>query len=188
MSMGTEAGTLRTPPRLVSSALLGTAVYLMSVLMLFGGFVSAYLVLRGSFEAWPPTGQPRLPLGISAINLLVLLASGASLWRSWIGRLRPSAARWLQVAAILGLIFVGVQGLEWFRLVRYGFRMSTGPYAGTFYALVGAHALHAIGGLFVLAVTARRVAAGRPHSAACNLYWSFVVLLWPGLYALLYLV
>lgn len=156
--------------------------------MLFAGFVSAYLVLRGSFEAWPPAGQPRLPQGVSTANLIVLLASGACLWHSWNWRGRPAAARWLRLATLLGAAFVVVQGVEWYRMVRFGLQMATGPYAGTFYTMVGAHALHVLGGLVVLGVTAHRVAAGRPHSAAACLYWGFVVLLWPVLYALLYLV
>src|SRR5262249_57871398 len=44
-------------------------------IMFFGGLISAFLVLRVSSALWPPPLQPRLPVGVTGVNPLLLLAS-----------------------------------------------------------------------------------------------------------------
>lgn len=51
-------------------------VFLASEVMLFAALVSAFLVLRAEAAAWPPPGQPRLPVTVSGLNTVVLLCSG----------------------------------------------------------------------------------------------------------------
>ncbi len=172
------------PP--VSNAVLGTAIYVATALMFFGGLMSATLVLRAGAPPWPPPGVPRLPALVTELNMAVLCASGAMVWWAWHARARESRLRALLAAVLLGTMFVGVQGAEWARLLAHGVRVSSGQHAATFYTLVGAHALHVVGGLAVLVVTWRRVRRGRGDLAACALYWGFVVLLWPVLYVLVY--
>ena len=173
----------------VSNGVVGTLAYLATALMLFAGFVSAYLVLRAAAAGdWPPAGQPRLPRGVTAGSTAVLLLSGWLALRATRAGEDRSRIRFLRGAVALGTLFLAVQGLEWVRLVRYGLVMSSGLYAATFYATVGAHALHALGGLVVLALTARRLESGRGNLAASALYWGFVVCIWPVLYVVLYLV
>jgi heme/copper-type cytochrome/quinol oxidase subunit 3 len=171
---------------IVPSVVLGTAIYLASALMLFAGFVSAYLVLRGSARAWPPAGQPRYPIVVTTVNTLVLLASGACVWRARREADAIACGRWMRRAAWLGALFVIVQGIEWARLVAFGLLRGDGPYAGTFYTLVGTHALHALAGLAFLALAARARAPRRDVASAAALYWGFVVLIWPILYALVF--
>ncbi|UCE03326.1 MAG: heme-copper oxidase subunit III [Candidatus Latescibacterota bacterium] len=179
------SGARRVP---VSNAVLGTGVYVATAIMFFGGLVSAYLVLRAGSPAWPPAGQPRLPVAITGANTLVLLASGLCVWWARRAAQLQSRTRALHAAIVLGFVFVGVQGIEWIRLVGYGLRASGGSYGATFYTIVGAHAVHALGGIAMLVVTSRFVRAGRGDLPAALLYWGFVVLLWPVLYALVYLV
>src|SRR5262245_3877022 len=47
--------------------------------MFFGGLVSAFLVLRVTAAQWPPPLQPRLPVGVTGVNTLVLLASSIAM-------------------------------------------------------------------------------------------------------------
>jgi heme/copper-type cytochrome/quinol oxidase subunit 3 len=177
---------LEAAPRAFSNAVIGTAVYIAAALMFFGGLISAYLVVRAGAGVWPPSGQPRLPILVSALNTLVLFASGALAYRAW--RAAPaSSLQALRRAALLGVLFLVVQGFEWTRLLLYGLRAST-SYGATFYTIIGAHALHALGGLVALFVTMQHVRRGSGDVAACSLYWGFVVLLWPVLYALVYVV
>ena len=90
----------------------------------------------------------------------------------------------------LGGIFLLVQGSEWVRLIHYGL---TGVYGGTFYTLIGCHGLHVIGALVAVLVVRRAAGQGhytaRQHAAvtACQLFWFFVVGVWPVLYVLVYL-
>lgn len=180
---GTSGGTASVP-----SAVLGTALYLASALMLFAGFVSAHVVLRGSAPQWPPAGQPRLPLAVTGANTVVLLASGVATLLAARAREGRAAARWLARAAALGGLFLLIQGAEWIRLLRFGMLARPGPYGGTFYTLVGTHAAHAAGGFVALATAAHRGdRLGGGRLAATALYWGFVVLVWPAIYALVFL-
>lgn len=176
-----------TQPRGLSNAVLGTGTYVATAIMFFGGLISAYLVLRAGSATWPPAGQPRLPLAVTGVNTGVLLLSGILVWRALAAE-QARALRLLVAATILGSVFLVIQGYEWMRLVSYGLRASEGFYGATFYAIVGAHALHALGGVITLAVTVHRMRHGLGDRSACALYWSFVVLLWPVLYVAVYLV
>ncbi len=157
------------------AARLGILIFLGAETMLFAGFVAAFLVFRLGAPVWPPPLQPRLPLGLTGVNTAVLLLSGAALWR---GRLGPTV--------LLGGAFLLLQGYEWTRLLAFGLTADSGVYGGTFYAVIGAHAVHALAGLAWLAALWLSPAPSR-RLAATRLYWSFVVGLWPVLYTLVYL-
>ena len=98
----------------------------------------------------------------------------------------------LLATAILGALFLGVQGVEWVRLVRFGLTLSAGPYGATFYTLIGIHGLHVLGALLwllvmLLGAARRRFPAGRRVALElCGMYWYFVVGLWPVLFGLVY--
>lgn len=186
---------VRRPGALMPNAVLGTLVFLGAETMVFGGLVSALLVLRAGNAPWPPSDQPRLPIAVTAVNTLVLVLSGVAMARAADAARRGrvgAAGRPLAVAAALGATFLVVQGVEWIRLLRYGLSATTSTYGGTFYTLIGCHALHVLGGLILLLVVLRgvlrgRYAAGAATVEACRLYWSFVVGVWPLLYVLVYL-
>jgi len=165
--------------------------------MFFGGLISAYLVLRVSSALWPPPLQPRLPIGVTGVNTLVLLASSVAMLAAVRAAREddtPGLVRRLLIAATLGTVFLIVQGYEWVRLVGFGLTVSAGAYGGTFYTLIGTHAAHVIAGVLWVGVTILLAARGRFTDGrtgglrACMIYWHFVVLLWPVLYVLVYLV
>lgn len=181
---------------LISNARLGLLMFLAAEAMFFAGLIGAFLVFRLGSPVWPPPFQPRLPVEVTGINSLILLASGLTM--HWALRaVRAGRSRrltqWLVVTALLGVVFLGIQGYEWIRLVHFGLKVSSGVYGATFYTLIGCHGLHVFGAmlwLFAVTVMARR---GRftPLSCAgvelCAMYWTFVVALWPVLYGLVYL-
>lgn len=187
-------GAAAAPP--LAHGIVGVAIFVATEVMFFGGLITGFLILRAGAMAWPPPGQPRLPLAATGVNTLVLIASGFSMHRalSAIRKDRRSELlRWLLVTALLGAVFLAVQGFEWLRLLRYGLTLTSGLYGATFYTLIGAHGLHVAGAMIALSVVFRRASAGRYSTArhggveACFIYWSFVVVLWPVLYALVYL-
>src|SRR2546426_8835535 len=61
----------------MDNALLATLFLIGGEVMLFAGLVSAFWVLRVSAPAWPPPLHPRLPVGVTGLNTLVLLGSSA---------------------------------------------------------------------------------------------------------------
>ncbi len=165
--------------------------------MFFGGLISAYLVLRVTAALWPPPLQPRLPIGVTGVNTLVLLASSVAMLAAARAAREddtPGLVRRLLTAATLGTVFLIVQGYEWVRLVGFGLTVSSGAYGGTFYTLIGTHAAHVVAGVVWVGLTILLAARGRFTDGrtgglrASMIYWHFVVLLWPILYVLVYLV
>lgn len=165
--------------------------------MLFAGLISSYLVLRLGAAVWPPPLQPRLPVAVTGVNTLVLLASSVAMalaGRALARRDRRAVVARLRLAAALGALFLIVQGYEWVRLVGFGLTLSSGSYGTAFYTLIGAHALHVVAALAWLAVTLVMASRGRfdhgrtSAARACAMYWHFVVGLWPVLYVAVYLV
>lgn len=183
------------PP--IDKGILGLLVFLGTEVMFFAGLISAYTVLRAGSQVWPPPGQPRLPIEMTGLNTGVLLLSALTMHlalRAARRDRRSGLIGWLAVTALLGSLFLAVQGYEWVRLVGFGLSLSSGVFGGTFYALIGAHGIHVLGAvvalLFVLgaAVTGRYTAQAHSGVVLCEIYWLFVVALWPLLYLLVYLV
>jgi len=181
---------------LVSNTQLAMAAVIVSELMMFAGLIGAYLVFRVRATVWPPEGLPRLPILLTAANTLVLLASVVPM-RAALAHVRAgraaAGARAATRAAVLGGLFVAIQGVEWARLVRHGLTLGGSGYGGAFYVLIGCHALHVLVAItFVAAVTAlvrRGRLDARRHAPLemCVTYWYFVVGLWVALFALVYL-
>jgi cytochrome c oxidase subunit III len=180
----------------LDNIILATIFFIGAEVMFFAGLVSAFFVLRMAAPVWPPPLQPRLPVGVTGLNTLVLLASSVAVVvasRAIRRGDRRPAVRGLQVAAGLGALFLIVQGYEWARLVQFGLTVSSSTYGATFYTLIGAHALHVLIALAWLAATLRWTARGQfaegrtARVRACAIYWHFVVALWPILYLSVYL-
>jgi len=180
----------RTP--LIPSAVMGMLIFVLTELMLFSGLISAFVIVRAGAMVWPPPGQPRLPLEETAFNTAVLLASGVALFLAQrrFFHDREAARRPLLAAMILGAFFVVFQGVEWVRLIREGLTVTSSALGSFFYLIVGLHALHAVAALAVLVYTWRRLERGwlaQHQLAAAQVFWYFVVGLWPILYGVVYL-
>ena len=177
----------------VESAVLGTLIFIGTEIMLFAGMISGLVIIKANhLGPWPPADQPRLPIEATAFNSLVLLASGLALYQA--GRAykqKPQLAqRPFAIAIGLGLFFVAFQGFEWVRLIGQGLTLTSSSLGSFFYLIVGAHALHAVGALLLLCVFYRRLTRLelQPGSfRGIQLFWFFVVLLWPILYVQVYL-
>lgn len=163
--------------------------------MLFAGFISAFIIVRNSTPPglWPPPDQPRLPVTTTAFNTAMLLASGVLLFfanRAFAGRGAAAAAGPMGVAILLGGCFVVFQGVEWVRLIGQGMTLTSSQLGAFFYVIVGAHALHAAAALVVLVIQWQAMRAQRLSRSAFGagqLFWYFVVLMWPVIYLQVYL-
>ena len=181
------------PP--ISNARLGMLMLISAETMFFVGLIGAYVVFRAGSSVWP-SGHLYLPVGVTWVNTLVLFGSCYTMHRA-IAALRldhqQSVSSWLGVTALLGTLFLGVQGYEWTQLVRDGLTISTGIYGATFYTLIGCHGLHVLAAvvwLLVVLVLAKRGAfsARRPTAVeVCGMYWYYVGALWALLFPLVYL-
>ena len=188
----TFAGVPRRTP-LVSNAVLGMLIFIMVEAMLFAGLVSAFMIVKTSaLGGWPPPGQARLPVEETAFNTVALLISGSLLYAAHraFERAPENAGTPLLVSILLGAFFVIFQGVEWVALIREGLTLTSSTHGGFFYLIVGMHALHAIAALGVLAyvwLLLRQTRLAPPTFHAAQVFWYFVVALWPILYIQVYL-
>jgi heme/copper-type cytochrome/quinol oxidase subunit 3 len=185
-------GTPRRPPPVLANGVLGMLIFVLTEVMFFAGLISAFTIVRASSLVWPPPGQPRLPLEATLFNTGVLLASGVMLFvaRRRFRRDHKLAERPLLVAMLLGAFFVVFQGHEWVGLIREGLTLTSSTLGSFFYLIVGLHALHAVVALGVLAWAWHRSYRGWPQPnalAAAEVFWYFVVGMWPLLYWRVYL-
>ncbi len=177
---------------LVANAVMGMLIFVIAEAMLFAGLISAFTIIRSSAMLWPPPDQPRLPIEETALNTAALLASGVFLFlaRRAFGRDRARTQRALLISMLLGAFFVIFQGIEWLALIGEGLTLTSSNFGSFFYLIVGMHALHAVIALGMLAYTWSRLAQGWLASsqlAAAEVFWYFVVGLWPFLYLVVYL-
>jgi len=177
------------------NALIGMMLFIGADVMFFAALIGAFLVFRFG-KVWPPPGQPRLPVEITGVNTVILLASAFTMlhaWRMIRNGHQHRLVSALTVTAILGATFLAVQGYEWAQLLGFGLTMSSSVYGATFYTLIGCHALHVFGALVWLFVVLKMAKQQRLSSQRftslqlCGMYWLLVVFLWPVLYTLVYI-
>jgi cytochrome c oxidase subunit 3 len=185
--------------RPISNARLAVLVLLGAEIMFFAGLIGTFLVFRLGSTTWPPPSQVdvRLPIVATGLNTVVLLLSGCTMFHA-LQAIRHDRQKELRnrlfVTGLLGVIFLVVQGAEWVRLVHHGFTLSSGIYGSIFYVLIGCHALHVLVAVFWLLAVFAGAMVGRFSDnnhvgvEVCAIYWTFVVLLWPILYILVYLI
>ena len=193
---GDRPPPVRPNTPVLNNAHLAVLMLLGAEVMFFAGLIGAFLVFRLSATVWPPPFQPRLPIGVTGVNTAILLASAVTMHlgvRAARADALATLVRQLTMTALLGLVFLVVQGYEWLRLIHFGLTASSSIYGGMFYALIGAHGFHVLCGLIWLLVVRAQAGRGRFSKSrfagvqTSGIYWTFVVALWPVLYGLVYL-
>ena len=187
------------PPRkepVVSNAVLGMLMFLAFEAMFFAGLLGVFLVFRLASPRWPPLGEPYLPIGVTWINTGILVASAYTMRRAHRAIRDGNQAglvHGLGLTALLGAIFLVVQGSEWVRLVHFGLTLQSSTYGATFYTLIGCHGVHVLAAVLWLAAVLLLATRGRfsPERQVsvqlCKIYWMFVVGLWLVLFPSVYL-
>jgi cytochrome c oxidase subunit 3 len=175
------------------NGVLGMLMFVATEIMFFSGLISAFVIGKSNaIGGWPPPGQPRLPIEETALNTIALLASGVVLYfaNRAFKKGAPNTKRLLGVSIALGGFFVLFQGAEWVALIGQGLTLTSGQLGGFFYLLVGAHALHVVAGFIILLYTYRRLSQDdldRFTFWPAQIFWYFVVGVWPVLYWQVYL-
>ena len=180
----------------VPSAVLAVLMLVLMEAMFFTGLISAFMIVKAGIKPgmWPPPWQPRLPVEVTAVNSLGLIVSGVLLFVA-VARFRQSAQKAkaaLLGAMLFGATFVAVQGFEWVRLLREGLTLTSSNHGAFFYLIVGIHGMHCLAGIAALVWAFSRLSSStkpltRAQLTAVQIFWAFVVALWPLLYVLVYL-
>jgi len=189
--------TLQPGRKAVPDGIIGMLLLLFTETMFFAGLISAYVVDRSGFSVWPPVGQPRLPVEVTAANTVVLLLSALMifLFNKKYSFENGAGSRniFLPAAFFLGSLFLIIQGSEWAKLINFGLTVSSGVYGAFFYMIIGIHALHVFAGiilLFYIMYLIRQKDLSekmKTRITVCSMYWYFVVAVWPFLYVMVYL-
>lgn len=176
----------------IPGILIALTVIIITEILFFSGIISAYVIAASKAQNWPPVDQPRLPLSWSLTNMLVLVASGIFMYL-FVKSVKKNAKKTilLVLTILLAIIFLAIQGSEWVNLVNFGAQNSDGLYASYFYSIIGLHGVHALFGLILLVVlyfkAKSNTAININGTRAVGYFWSFVCILWPILYYLIYL-
>jgi len=178
----------------VEAQFLGMLLFIISEIMLFGAFFTAYFFIRVVGDGgWFPVSGVDLPVAIAGVNTAILLSSSFTMHWALEGA-RNENKRALRVGllttALLGLTFLTVQINEY---VHLGFAPSDHAEGTIFYGLTGLHGAHVFVGLTLL--TFATVRAFRGHFTAKEhrgvevpgIYWHFVDVMWIFVYSTLYL-
>jgi len=206
MSASAEAAARRAND---SDSEVGLWIFLASEVMFFGLLFYGYTITRINHAQAFAAASAQTDVMLGSINAFVLFTSsllaalGARSLRLGAQRasLRLLASTW-----ILGLLFLAVKCYEYHEdidkhLVPWGRFAVHGPLAAgermfffMYFVMTGAHAIHLVVGLGILAVVLIGVARGtytEKNSEAVELaalYWALVDTVWIFLYPVLYLV
>ncbi len=165
---------------------------IMSILMMFAAFTSAYIVRReeGNWLEFD------LPQGLLLNSVIIVLSSVAMQWAYFAAKKDNLNTVKIGVALTLalGTAFLIGQWNVWGELVqnRIFFGGSTANPAGSFvYVLTGVHGFHLITGLLFLIIVLISAFRYRVHAKnllrieLCTIYWHFLGALWVYLYVFL---
>ena len=200
MTADSEARTL--------TAELAMWIFLATEILFFGVLFMAYLVTRLHHPQAFAAASRFTDLTLGGTNTAVLLTS--SLAMALAGR-AARARRWRQCAWLLaatfalGVTFLGIKATEY--RADFAHHLVPGPgfslhgpdrtgleqFFLAYFVTTGAHAVHLLVGIGVVAVLWLRISSGRrrPHARlveVSGLYWHLVDIVWIFLFPLLYLV
>ena len=190
---------------------LGMWVFLATEVLFFGALFTAFAHYRWAQAEAFAEASKHMELLLGSLNTAVLLTSSltmaAAVHRAQSGRYRDTAL-WLAATWVLGAVFLGVKGVEYYKHVAEGlwpgpaFDWKENPalagpariYFSFYFFMTGLHALHMLIGLAAVAVIGflcRRGALEEVASDAAvenlGLYWHFVDIVWIWLYPCFYL-
>lgn len=158
---------------------------------LFVYLIFSYFYLASQTgQHWPPEGMPKI--GIGALNTGVLMLSSVFVWGC--ERLvRRRRIRWASLSMgmgiVLGLIFIGIQLMEWH---DHPYGISAHQYGSLYFTITGFHVIHVLVGLLVLVWLLVWTALGYFDERRCaalrigGLYWHFVDVVWVFIFTTLY--
>jgi len=178
----------------IDNGKVGMWIFLASDVVLFGGFIGAYVFTRVAFgwTGWEPIPSDPIP---GLVNTYILLTSSFTVVLALVAAEKKH--KWglvtsLGATFVLGIGFLVNKGLEWQHLFHEGLWLSTNVRASTFFLTTGLHAAHVIAGLVVaLYLTARAWRGAYLEDSRSveyfGLYWHFVDIVWLFLFPLFYI-
>ncbi|MDZ4838895.1 MAG: cytochrome c oxidase subunit 3 [Bacteroidota bacterium] len=179
-------------------------LFLITVTMLFAAFTSALIVSRTDAiqnGSWISYSIPNI---FTFSTVVIALSSLSMQWAYYnAGKNEIDKNRLaLWITFILGMVFLVAQVLGYKALTANGIHLTgdstvvnghsvAAKNGAFFYVISGIHALHVVGGVFILLFTLISAYRFRVHSRnmlrinLCTTYWHFIGVLWVYLFAIL---
>lgn len=179
-------------PRSMNPKKFALWLFMVSVIMLFGAWTSAYLVKRGE-PGWSSFELPMqfwLNTGVIALSSVTMVWAKYSARRDRLGTTKLA----LGLTTVLGIIFLAGQWRAWQEMItmNHYFAGSGSNTSSSFiYVLTGFHGLHIVSGLVFLLLVLIAVYRFKVHSRnmlkleMCSTYWHFLGGLWLYLFVFL---
>jgi cytochrome c oxidase subunit 3 len=177
----------------VEPQLLGMLLFIISEVMIFGAFFTAYFFIRVvNSDPWPAHGT-ELPKVVAGFNTAILLSS--SLTIHWALTSIKNGNRFGLKAGMLSTFFLGLTFLfvQVNEYVHIGFAPHDSAQGSIFYGLTGLHGAHVCVGLILLGIVTVRSFRGHftpeEHRGVevPGIYWHFVDIMWIIVYSSVYL-
>jgi cytochrome c oxidase subunit III len=178
----------------VEPQLLGMLLFIISEVMVFGAFFTAYFFIRVSQgDPWPAPGT-HLPLEVAGVNTAILVSSSFTM--HWAQSSIRKGNRFglnagMLITFLLGCTFLFIQINEY---ANIGFAPQDHAQATIFYALTGLHGAHVFIGLTLLLIVTIRAFRGHftpeEHRGVevPGIYWHFVDIMWIIVYTTVYVI
>jgi cytochrome c oxidase subunit 3 len=173
---------------------LGMLLFIISEVMIFGAFFTAYFFIRvAQGDPWPAPGT-NLPVEVAGVNTAILISSSFTL--HWAETAIKRGNRFGLKAGILTTFLLGVTFL-FIQINEYaniGFAPQDHAQATIFYSLTGLHGAHVTVGLILLLIVTIRSFRGHyspeQHRGieVPGIYWHFVDIMWIIVYLTVYVI
>ena len=193
-----HAGEHHGPPAANRSSraepqLLGMLLFIISEIMVFGAFFTAYFFIRvAQGNPWPADGT-KLPVQVAGVNTAILISSSFTLHWAQVS-IRKGNRFGLKAGMVatflLGCTFLFIQINEY---ANIGFAPQDAAQQSIFYALTGLHGAHVFIGLLLLLFVTIRAFRGHftpEHHQGLEVpgvYWHFVDVMWIVVYSSVYI-
>jgi cytochrome c oxidase subunit 3 len=178
----------------VDAPTLGMLLFIVSEVMIFGAFFTAYFFIRVVGHApWPAHGT-ELPKTVAFFNTLILVSSSFTIHfaQESIKRNNRFGLKLGMVATfLLGLTFLFIQINEYWHI---GFSPQDHAQGSIFYGLTGLHGAHVTIGLMLLSFVTIRAFRGHYSAEAHRgmevpgIYWHFVDGMWIVVFLTVYII
>jgi cytochrome c oxidase subunit III len=178
----------------VDPQMLGMLLFIISEIMIFGAFFTAYFFIRvAQGDPWPAPGT-HLPVPVAFVNTLILVSSSFTL--HWAQTSIKKGNRFglkagMLVTFLLGCTFLFIQINEY---ANIGFAPQDHAQQTIFYSLTGLHGAHVTIGLILLLIVTVRAFRGHfspeEHRGVevPGIYWHFVDIMWIVVFTTVYVI
>ncbi|MDB5276866.1 cytochrome c oxidase subunit 3 [Ferruginibacter paludis] len=165
-------------------------VGLASIIMMFAGFTSAYIIKRNQAN-WVTFDLP----GVFWYSTAVIIISSVTLWlaqKAFKNREMIQYRKLLVGTLVLGVLFIVLQIIGFRQLYVNGMTLKTNVSFSFLYVIVGLHAVHVLGGIIALMIMFAKAFNKKVRNydmvpvEVMSTYWHFVDFLW--IYLLVFLI